>query len=143
MIDARKLSDGFTAAPQIQPGDCAELAAMGFGLVVNNRPDFEVPGQPTGAEIEAAAHAAGLGYLAIPVDHSGFSVEQIAALGACLVSAKPVFAYCRSGTRSTMLWALAEAARGGDVAAAVAAAAAAGYDVRALLPMMDQLARRS
>jgi uncharacterized protein (TIGR01244 family) len=139
MIDARRITDRFTAAPQIEPADCAELARLGFGMVVNNRPDGEAPGQPSGAEIEAAAHAAGLGYVAIPVDHSGYTVEQVSALAAAMVHPKPLFAFCRSGTRSTMLWALAEAARGGDVEAIVDSAMAAGYDVRPLRPAMEQL----
>jgi len=143
MIIAHKVTDEFTAAPQIAPEDCADIAALGFGIVINNRPDAEEPGQPTGAQIEAAAQAAGLGYYAIPVDHSGFSVEQVAALAACLVHPKPVFAFCRSGTRSTMLWALAEAVRGTDPAAIIAAAAGAGYDVRPLGPTMEQLRNRS
>ncbi|MBS3962410.1 MAG: TIGR01244 family phosphatase [Sandarakinorhabdus sp.] len=143
MINARKLTDRFTAAPQIEPQDCAGLAAMGFGIIVNNRPDGEEPDQPSGAEIEAAALAAGMGYCAIPVDQSGFSAEQVAALAACLVSPKPVFGYCRSGTRSTRLWALAEAARGTEPAVIIAAAAAAGFDVRPLGPAMEQLRKRS
>ncbi len=143
MIDAHKLTDRFTAAPQIEPGDCAELAAMGFGIIVNNRPEGEEMGQPAGAEIEAAALEAGMGYYAIPVDHSGFTAEQVAALAACLVHPKPVFAFCRSGTRSTMLWALAEAVRGTEPAAIIAAAAGAGYDVRVLTPTMEQLRNRS
>ena len=143
MIDARKLTDSFTAAPQIAPEDCAAIAAMGFGIIVNNRPDGEQPGQPSSAEIEAAALEAGLGYFAIPIDQSGFSAEQVAALAACLVSPRPVFAFCRSGTRSTNLWALAEAVRGTEPGSIIAAAAAAGYDVRALQPMMEQLQSRS
>ncbi len=141
MIDERKLTPAFTAAPQIEPGDCARLAALGYGFIVNNRPDDEVPAELAGAEIEAAALAAGLGYLAIPIDHSGLTVEQVSALAAVLVHPKPVFGYCRSGTRSTNLWALAEAARGGDVATIVSAAAGAGYDVRGLVPAMERLSR--
>jgi uncharacterized protein (TIGR01244 family) len=138
-MDLRTLSPQVSVAPQIEPEDVAELAALGFGMIVNNRPDGEAPGQPTGAAIEAAAHAAGLGYVAIPVDHSGFDVEQIAAMNACLVSPRRILAYCRSGTRSTMLWALAEASRGTPPATLVEAAAAAGYDVRPLVPAMEQL----
>lgn len=128
-----------SVSAQLSLDDIASAAGQGFGHIINNRPDHEAPGQPTGAEIEAAAHAAGLGYTAIPVDHSGFSAEQVAAMSACLVSAKPVLAYCRSGTRSTMLWALAAASRGESIDATVAAAAAQGYDVRPLLPAMRSL----
>jgi uncharacterized protein (TIGR01244 family) len=133
------LSPGFSVSAQIEPGALPEIARLGFGHIVNNRPDGEVPGQPDGADIEAAAHAAGLGYTAIPVDHSGFSVEQVAAMSACMLSAKPVLAFCRSGTRSAMLWALASASRGMPEAEIVAAAAGAGYDVRSLLPALRSL----
>jgi len=133
------LTPQISVSPQISLADVAAAKAMGFGHIVNNRPDGEAPGQPAGEEIEAAAHAAGMGYTAIPVDHSGFSAEQVAAMSACLVSAKPILAYCRSGTRSTMLWALAAASRGEAPETVVAMAAAQGYDVSPLLPAMRSL----
>ena len=133
------LTPQLSVAAQITADDVRAAAAQGFGHIINNRPDHEVPGQPTGAAIEAAAHAAGLGYTAIPVDHSGFSAEQVAAMSACLVSAKPILAYCRSGTRSTMLWALAAASRGLATDEILAIAASQGYDVTPLLPAMRSL----
>jgi uncharacterized protein (TIGR01244 family) len=138
-MDIRRLTDSFSVAPQIDVADLSELAQLGFGFVVNNRPDGESPGQPAGSEIEAAALAAGLGYLAIPVDHSGFSVEQVSALTALMVSPRPILAFCRSGTRSAMLWALAAAARGEDPETIIDIAVQAGYDVRSLRPAMEQL----
>ncbi len=139
MSQYHKLSDQFAVSPQISVEDVAEAAKLGFGFIVNNRPDGEQPGQPTGDEIEAAALEHGLGYLAIPVDHSGLSVEQVSALTALMVSDRPILAFCRSGTRSTMLWALASAVRGVEPDSIVEAAAAAGYDVRGLVPAMEQL----
>ncbi|MCG2841872.1 TIGR01244 family sulfur transferase [Sandaracinobacter sp. RS1-74] len=139
MLEPRRLTESFSAAPQIAVEDVAAIKAAGFGFIVNNRPDGEAADQPSGAEIEEAALAAGLGYCAIPVDHSGFSVEQVAALSALMVSPRPVLAYCRSGTRSTMLWALASASRGEDPDTLIDQALAAGYDVRALRPAMEQL----
>ncbi len=139
MTAFRPLTPHISVAAQISLEDVAAAKASGFGHIVNNRPDGEAPGQPAGEEIEAAAHAAGMGYTAIPVDHSGFSAEQVAAMSACLVSSKPILAFCRSGTRSTMLWALAAASRGDATDAIVAAAAAQGYDVSPLLPAMRSL----
>lgn len=139
MTEFLPLTPQISVSPQISLADVAAAKAMGFGHIVNNRPDGEAPGQPAGEEIEAAAHAAGMGYTAIPVDHSGFSAEQVAAMSACLVSAKPILAYCRSGTRSTMLWALAAASRGEAPETVVALAAAQGYDVSPLLPAMRSL----
>ena len=87
--------------------------------------------------MEAAARAAGLGYVAIPITHAGFSESQVAAMGEALEQAPgPVLAFCRSGTRSTFVWALARARAGDDPMELAGKAAAAGYDlgpIRALL----------
>ena len=139
MLELRRLTDSFSAAPQIAVEDVAAIKAAGFGFVVNNRPEGESPDQPTGADIEAACLDVGLGYCAIPVDSSGFSAEQVAALSALMVSPRPILAYCRSGTRSTMLWALASASRGDAPDNLIDQALAAGYDVRTLRPAMEQL----
>lgn len=136
----RKLDDDVSVAGQIGPDDVAAAATQGFVAIVNNRPDGEQAGQPDGGEIEAAARAAGLAYRAIPVDHSGFSEAQVIAMGDALAQAGgPVLAFCRSGTRSTFLWALARTRRGDDGAVLTAKAAAAGYD---LAPIAGLLARR-
>lgn len=133
----RKLDDTISVAGQIEPADIAEAARQGFTFVVNNRPDHEAPGQPTSAEMEAAAKAAGLGYAAIPITHAGFNEGQVVAMGEALGKAGgPVLAFCRSGTRSTLIWALARARAGDDQAELSAKAASAGYDlspIRALL----------
>lgn len=139
MADIRPLAPGFAVSPQITVADMAAIRDAGFGFIVNNRPDNEAPGQPEGATIEAAALAAGLGYCAIPVDHNGFSAEQVAALSALMVSPRPILAYCRTGTRSTMLWALASASRGEAPGALVDSAMAAGYDIDNLRPVLEQL----
>jgi uncharacterized protein (TIGR01244 family) len=133
----RKLDDTISVAGQIAPEDIAEAARQGFTFVINNRPDDEQPGQPRSAEMEAAARAAGLGYAAIPITHAGFSESQVAAMGQALGEAPgPVLAFCRSGTRSTFVWALARARAGDDPMELAGKAAAAGYDlgpIRALL----------
>lgn len=144
MSDFRRLSPTMLAAPQIAPADVAEAKAMGVTLVVNNRPEGESDDQTPGAEIEAAARAAGIDYLAIPITHAGFSHPQVEALAVALERAGgPVLAYCRSGTRSTLLWALARASMGGDPQEITVAAAAAGYDVGPVRPAMDALAARA
>jgi uncharacterized protein (TIGR01244 family) len=133
----RKLDDKISVAGQITPADVAEAARLGFTFVINNRPEGEQPGQPTGAEIEAAAKAAGLGYAAIPITHAGFTQEQVDAMRAALDAAGgPVLAFCRSGTRSTFTWALARAQAGDDAEALAAKAEAAGYDISPILGMM-------
>ena len=136
----RKLTTNIYAAPQIGLAEIAEANALGVTLVINNRPEDESDDQTPGAEIEAAARAAGMDYVAIPVTHSGFSEPQVAAMAAALEGATGgVLAYCRSGTRSTLLWALAEASQGGDPDALTNMAAKAGYDVNPIRPLMDML----
>ena len=141
MSDFRTLSADFSVAPQISIEDVAEAKAAGFAMLINNRPDGEEPEAPQGAEIAHAAAAEGLAYAAIPVGHSGFSHAQIDALDTLLGDATgPILAYCRSGTRSTHLWALTRARAGDDVEGIVEAAANAGYDLGGLRPMLDALA---
>ena len=117
---------------QILPADVAEAAAAGVTMIVNNRPDFEEPGQPLGAEIEAAAEAAGLGYRHIPVA-GGLSPDLVSAMAEALAQTQgKTLAFCRSGTRSTYLWALARAANGADGDTLMRQAAEAGYDLTPL-----------
>ena len=141
MSKFRKLSDSVMASPQLELDDVSAAADMGVVLIINNRPDGEEPSAPQGAEIEAAARAAGMDYVSIPVGHSGFSEGQVTELiGAMDASNGQILAYCRSGTRSTLLWALAEAKRGMDPEAISQAALKAGYDVSLVRPMLDMFA---
>lgn len=143
MSDFRQLTADFWTSPQIGLEDVAEAQVRGFALIVNNRPEGEAPEQVPGEEIEAAAKSAGMQYRAIPVTHAGFSEDQVRAMTAAIEEAPgPVLAYCRSGTRSTLLWALAQAARGDDPDAIASRAAAAGYDVSPVRSLIDMLAAR-
>lgn len=138
-----RLTPAISVAPQIAPDDCALAASQGFVAIVNNRPDGESPGQPGCAMMRAAAEAAGLRYTDIPIDHSGFAMPQVEAMAAVLRAGGPVLAFCRSGTRSTNLWALAAASMGEDPDAIVAAAAGGGYDVSGMLPSLRMLAAKA
>ena len=134
----RSLTSDIFVSPQIGVDAVAEAKDLGVALIINNRPEGESEDQISGADIEAAARAAGLDYVAIPITHSGFSEPQVNAMAEALAGAKgKVLAYCRSGTRSTLLWALAESAQGGDPDALTNMAAKAGYDVSPVRPLMD------
>jgi uncharacterized protein (TIGR01244 family) len=136
----KKLTDTLFVASQIDVDTVAAAHGEGVTLVINNRPEDESPDQVPGPEIEAAARAAGMKYAAIPITHSGFSQHQVDAMISALAGADgKVLAYCRSGTRSTHLWALAEAKQGGDPDALTNMAAKAGYDIGPLRPLMDML----
>jgi len=140
LTEFRKLTESVEASPQIGVEEVAEAARQGFTLIINNRPENESADQTPGDEIEAAARAAGLDYVAIPVTHAGFSQPQVKAMADALASGGKILAYCRSGTRSTLLWALAEASRGADLEALQESAAGAGYDLSSVRPLMDMLA---
>ncbi len=140
----RRLSDQVLASPQISLDDLAEAKAHGVSLVINNRPEGESDDQVPGSAVETAARALGLDYVAIPVTHAGFSAPQVEAMATALAGAQgQVLAYCRSGTRSSLLWGLAEASRGGDPDALSAQAAQAGYDLGPVRALMDMLKAKS
>jgi uncharacterized protein (TIGR01244 family) len=105
-LPIRQVAPDVCVAPQLTPDAMAEAARAGFKSVVNNRPDFEHgPGQPTSAEIEAAARAAGLEYRHLPVNGGYQSPEEIAAFAKLLQELpRPLLAFCRSGARSTQLF---------------------------------------
>lgn len=135
MTDIRQVTPDFAVAPQLAPEDMAEAAARGFVLVINNRPDGETPDQPSSAEMEAAARAAGLDYAHIPVrggptsDQVDLNREAVDGAGG------PVLAFCRSGTRSIVTWSLGQALAGRqDRQTLVDQGAAAGYDLTGVLP---------
>lgn len=138
----RKIDDKTYASPQIGLAEVAYAKALGIGMIINNRPEGESDDQTPGADIEAAARDAGIAYVAIPVSHAGFSMPQVEAMQAALVQAgdAPVLAYCRSGTRSTLLWALAQARSGLDPDEIAASAAGAGYDISPIRATVDMLA---
>lgn len=129
MLEVKRINDRMSVSPQISVEDVAAIKAAGFTAIINNRPDGESPDQPSGETIRKAAEAAGLAYHYIPLGREGVSPEMVEKTRAALEGSDgPVFAYCRSGTRSTTLWALSQA---GKVPASeiISEAAGAGYDM--------------
>lgn len=128
----RQIDESMLVSGQIQPEDVQAAVDAGVTMIVNNRPDGEQPGQPAGAEIEAAARAAGLDYRHIPVA-GGLSPDLVQAMAEALDAAEgKVLGFCAAGTRSTYLWALARLKAGDDVEDIITKAGAAGYDLGAL-----------
>jgi uncharacterized protein (TIGR01244 family) len=137
-LDVKRINDDISVSPQISPDDLPAIKAAGFVAVINNRPDGESPDQPSSAVMQAAAEQAGLAYHYIPLGRDGVSPQMVEETEAVLEGSNgPVFAFCRSGTRSTTLWALSQA---GKLPAdeIVAEAANAGYDVSHLLGHLSQ-----
>jgi uncharacterized protein (TIGR01244 family) len=128
-LELKRINQHVSVSPQISPEDIPVIKAAGFTTIINNRPDGEAPDQPTSDAIERAAQAAGLVYHYIPLGRDGVSADMIErTVDALERSEGPVFCYCRSGTRSTTLWALSQK---GKMPAdrIIAEAAAAGYDM--------------
>lgn len=123
-----KLADHIAVAGQINLEEVARIAGAGYSVLVNNRPDGEEPGQPSSSQFEAAARAAGLEYHHLPVtamDFPGAGVSQMARLFDD--ESRPLFAFCRSGTRCTNLWVVTRSREARQ--AAVERALSLGYDL--------------
>jgi uncharacterized protein (TIGR01244 family) len=109
----RQLNDKTLVAGQIAPEDVPALKALGVTLSVNNRPDGADVGQPAGDEIEAAAKAAGIDYRHVPIAR-GLGPSDIEAMREAMHSTGDgkMFAFCRSGNRSALAWAVAKSEDG-------------------------------
>ncbi len=140
-MDIRRITPDYAVAPQIEPADMAALAEAGFRAVINNRPDAEIPPELQSDAMRRAAEAAGLAYVENPVINGGLTLEMVIAQGAAVAGADgPVLAWCRTGTRSSIVWALAQAGKmpTGEILGKLRAA---GYDLPQLGPQIEALAR--
>ncbi len=130
MIDARPLGERTLVSGQIAPADMPELRRHGVTMIVNNRPDDEEPGQPSSAELEAAAEAAGIDYRHIPISRGIGPAEKEEMVSAMTeVGEGQMLAFCRSGMRSTLAWAIASRERGVPREQLDEQAAAAGFSL--------------
>ena len=139
-MDIRWITPDYAVGPQIEPNDMDEIAAAGFVCVINNRPDDEIPSAQQSDSMRRAAAAAGLSYVENPVVNGAMTMDMVAAQGAALGAMDgPVFAWCRSGTRSSIVWALSKA---GELPSAdiLGLLRDAGYDLPQLGPQIDALA---
>lgn len=139
-MDIRTITPIYHVAPQIDPADLAPLAADGFTTVICNRPDAEVPPSHQAAALEAAATAAGIQFHALPLTHQTLNPENVATHRELIANAPgKVLAYCASGTRSTIVWALGQAGQmsSEDI---VTAAREAGYQLDNIRPTLDAIA---
>ena len=135
-----QIEDGFFVSPQLMPGHVALLAEQGVKAIINNRPDTERGFFPPDREMAELAADKGIDYHYMPIDHRGLSMEQISAFAAALKQAGgPVVAYCASGHRSAVMWALAKTSSK-SVDEIIASCAAQGFDLSQMRPTLTQLA---
>jgi uncharacterized protein (TIGR01244 family) len=126
----RQLDEKTLVAGQIRPEDVPALKELGVTLIVNNRPDNEDEGQPEGDDIEAAARAAGIDYRHVPIAR-GLGPSDVEAMREAMHSAGEgkLFAFCRSGNRSTLAWAVAKSEDGTSREELERCANQAGFDL--------------
>jgi len=138
MLNMIPLDERTLVAGQIRPEDLEAIAKAGVRVVVNNRPDGEaLMGQPKAATIEEAARAAGVTFVDLP-----FNMQIVAGFVRALRENEgQVLAFCRSGSRSSMLWAASQVAGGADVDAVLAQAQRAGIDISQARPLIEGLGK--
>jgi uncharacterized protein (TIGR01244 family) len=141
-MDIRPLTPTFAVSPQIAVEDIPAIAEAGYRTIICNRPDAEVPPSHQAAAIAEAAQAAGITFVVNPVTHHGLNMEMVTLQKTAIDnSVGPVLAYCASGTRSSIVWSLAQAK---DMSAddIIAATTAAGYDLGGMRGQIEALANR-
>ncbi|MEZ5739641.1 MAG: TIGR01244 family sulfur transferase [Burkholderiaceae bacterium] len=139
-MELKQLTPDLKVAGQLRPEDMAAVAASGVRSLICNRPDGEAADQPATAAIIEAAEKQGLRFRDIPFTAGRQTPQDVAAFAAALDELpKPVLAYCRSGMRSTTIWAMSQAGVT-PVESLVRTAAAAGYDIQPMRPVLDALA---
>ncbi|RPE71730.1 uncharacterized protein (TIGR01244 family) [Pacificibacter maritimus] len=131
-MDFNKINDQLTVSGQILPSEVTILAKKGFKTLICNRPDEEVEAALQSVEIEKAAQSAGLNFVYLPIYPGQFTEVEISQLSSAIENLDgPIYAYCRSGTRSCTLWALTQAGIL-DAEDIIAQAANGGYDLRGM-----------
>lgn len=134
-MDIRHLTDTYAVSPQITPQDIGALKAAGFVRVICNRPDGEIPAELRAGEMRKAVEAAGLEFVENQIVPGDFSPEIVARQAQAMQASGPVFAYCASGNRCSVVWALTQA---GQVPAdqLIGTAAKWGYNLEAIRPRL-------
>jgi uncharacterized protein (TIGR01244 family) len=135
-----ELAPGLTAAGALTRDHIEALAAAGTKVIINNRPDSEDPGQLDADEARRLCAAHGIAYHHIAFVNATLTAAHVDTMAAALKAANgPVVAHCRSGTRSTMVWALTRVREGEDPAALVALGARNGVDISGLPALAARL----
>lgn len=139
-MDIRPITADYAVSPQIDPADLPAIKAAGFTRVVNNRPDGEIPPSHHATTMKAAAEALGLDFVDNPVIGGAITQENVATQGAALQGAR-VLAYCASGNRSSIVWALSQAGQR-PTDELVALPARHGYNMEIWRDQIEALANR-
>jgi uncharacterized protein (TIGR01244 family) len=137
-MDIRTLTPAYHVSPQISVEDVATLKEAGFTRVICNRPDAEVPPSHQASAIGQAVRTAGLEFNVLEITREVLGPELAAAQAELVTATDKVLAYCASGTRSTMVWAIAQATETASQEI-LETAQSAGYDLAGMAPYLDGL----
>lgn len=139
-MDIRPITQTYAVSPQIDPADIAAIKAAGYTTVIDNRPDAEIPADLHTPTMRDAVEAAGLTFVANPVIGGALTMDNVTAQRTAIEAATgPVLAYCASGNRSSIVWALANV-DGLPVDDLIGLPARHGYQLEHLRPTLEQLA---
>ncbi len=139
-MEIRPLSESYAVSPQITPEDIAAIAAAGYTTVVCNRPDTEIPPDIHAEAIRKAVEEAGLRFVCNPVIGGAITLDNVSAQAKALdESDGPVLAYCASGNRSSIVWALSQAGKQ-PTDTLIEVPARYGYRLEPFRATIDQLA---
>lgn len=137
-MDIRQITEGYAVSPQIDPADAPAIRAAGFTVVIDNRPDGEIAPHLHTEAMRAAVQAEGMTFIANPVIGGALTEDNVVIQGAAIAAARgPVLAYCASGNRSSVVWALSQAGTR-PAEELIALPARHGYQLEHLRPMLDR-----
>lgn len=138
-MDYRPLTDTVFVGGQVTASDMTDIVEQGIKTLINNRPDNEMPGQPSSADIETAANAAGLNYVHLPME-GGLTLDLVEVSTKTFTDQPmPALAFCASGMRSVALWCFASVKDNG-VDYVLQTARDAGYDLSHMRGGLEQYA---
>lgn len=140
-MDIRPLTETYAVSPQIDPEDFLAIKEAGYSTVIDNRPDHEIPASHHTDVMREAAVAAGLNFVANPVIGGALTMENVQAQAAAITAATgPILAYCASGNRSSVCWALSQAGQR-PTDELIERPARFGYSLEGLRAQIDALAQ--
>jgi uncharacterized protein (TIGR01244 family) len=141
MSNIVQLDEFYFVSPQLMQEDLFALKSQGFEKIINNRPEAESEDQPSGESIRVAVEMLGMKYVSNPIELPKLSRDQVDFQGESLVEGEKTLAFCRTGTRSSVLWVLLQNGRGGDYQGLVSQVSEKGFDLSRCASAMEPLAK--
>jgi uncharacterized protein (TIGR01244 family) len=139
LMDIRALTPDYAVSPQIEPGDLPAIRAAGYTTIIDNRPDGEIPPSLHRSVMQAAAEALGFTFIANPIIGGALTMDNVTVQQSAIAAATgPILAYCASGNRSSVVWALSQAGQR-PVDELVGIPARFGYQLDHLRPQIAAL----